>query len=205
MLRELYLEEFLEKTASKEPVPGGGSVAALCGALGSSLGAMVSNLTIGKKNYIEHDEKMKEIAARLEGKRIRFLELIDEDAQSFDEVMGLFKLPKETDEEKALRAEKLEAGFKLAAEVPYQVADLAASLMEDLEYLVKNGNKNAVTDALVATMLSRTATLAALYNVKINLGSIKDEAYTADMKQKVSHLENFVQNREKELLELVTF
>lgn len=204
MLREMYIEEFLEKTASKEPVPGGGSVAALCGALSSSLGEMVSNLTIGKKNYLEHDEKMQEIADKLSKKRIEFLEKIDEDAKSFDDVMAVFKLPKETEEEKSIRAEKLEEGFKLAAEVPLEVAEMAYSIMLEYENLIRYGNKNAVTDALVATMLARTATLSALYNVKINLGSIKDESYVLKLRTRVEELEELAKAKETELLNIVT-
>lgn len=204
MLREMYIEEFLEKTASKEPVPGGGSVAALCGALSSSLGEMVSNLTIGKKNYLEHEEKMQEIADKLSKKRIEFLEKIDEDAKSFDDVMAVFKLPKDTEEEKSIRAAKLEEGFKLASEVPLDVAEMAYSIMLEYENLIRYGNKNAVTDALVATMLARTATLSALYNVKINLGSIKDESYVLKVRTRVEELEKLAKAKETELLNIVT-
>ena len=202
MLKELGLQAFIEQLESNEPVPGGGSVAALSSALSSALAAMVANLTIGKKNYETVSDEMVLVAERMHTHRIEFVDLIDKDANSFDSVMKAFKLPKETDEEKAYRTNQIQEGMKYAASVPLEVAEKTAVLFDDLAFLVKSGNSNAQTDALVAAMMARTAILSALYNVKINLGSIKDEAYVAEMKAKVAVLENTAIQREKEILAL---
>ena len=202
MLKELGLQAFIEQLESNEPVPGGGSVAALSSALSSALAAMVANLTIGKKNYETVSDEMVLVAERMHTHRIEFVDLIDKDANSFDSVMKAFKLPKETDDEKAYRTNQIQEGMKYAASVPLEVAEKTAVLFDDLAFLVKSGNSNAQTDALVAAMMARTAILSALYNVKINLGSIKDEAYVAEMKAKVAVLENTAIQREKEILAL---
>jgi len=162
MLGDMYLKEFLEKTASKEPVPGGGSVAALSSALSASLAAMVANLTIGKKNYEEVSDKMVKIAEELNLRRREFVQLIDKDANSFDSVLQAFKMPKGTDEEKKLRTEAIQDGMKYAAKVPLGVAIDTSKLFEYIEIVVKSGNKNAVTDGLVAAMMARTAIKSAL-------------------------------------------
>lgn len=200
MLKDMYLQDFIKQLESNEPVPGGGSVAALSSALASALAGMVANLTVGKKNYEEVSEKMQEIASQMSAYGTHFVDMIDKDANSFDGVMKAFKLPKESDEEKALRTETIQKEMKYAASVPYQVAEKTAELFEGIEVLVKEGNKNAETDALVAAMMARTAILSALYNVKINLGSIKDEVFVAEMKEKVARLETLAKQRETEIL-----
>ena len=202
MLKDLGLQAFINQLESSEPVPGGGSVAALSSALSSALAAMVANLTVGKKNYEDVSDEMAAIAAKMSVHKQTFVDLIDKDANSFDSVMKAFKLPKDTDDEKAYRNTLIQDGMKYAASVPLEVAEKSADLFDDLAILVKSGNKNAQTDALVAAMMARTAILSALYNVKINLGSIKDEAYVAQMKEKVAKLEKCAVDREKEILSL---
>ncbi len=202
MLKDLGLQAFINQLESSEPVPGGGSVAALSSALSSALAAMVANLTVGKKNYEDVSDEMSAIASKMSVHKQTFVDLIDKDANSFDSVMKAFKLPKDTDEEKAHRNTLIQDGMKYAASVPLEVAEKSADLFDDLAILVKSGNKNAQTDALVAAMMARTAILSALYNVKINLGSIKDEAYVAQMKEKVAKLEKLAVDREKEILSL---
>lgn len=202
MLKELGLQGFIEQLESSEPVPGGGSVAALSSALSSALSAMVANLTVGKKNYESVSDEMAAIAERMHARRLEFVDLIDKDANSFDSVMKAFKLPKETDEEKAFRTAQIQDGMKYAASVPLEVAEKTAVLFDDIALLVKSGNSNAQTDALVSAMMARTAILAALYNVKINLGSIKDEAYVAQMKEQVAKLEQLAIEKEQAILAL---
>ncbi len=202
MLKDLGLQAFINQLESSEPVPGGGSVAALSSALSSALAAMVANLTVGKKNYEDVSDEMSAIASKMSVHKQTFVDLIDKDANSFDSVMKAFKLPKDTDEEKSHRNTLIQDGMKYAASVPLEVAEKSADLFDDLAILVKSGNKNAQTDALVAAMMARTAILSALYNVKINLGSIKDEAYVAQMKEKVAKLEKLAVDREKEILSL---
>lgn len=200
MLKELGLQDFLAKLQSNDPVPGGGSVAALSSALASSLAAMVANLTVGKKNYEAVSDKMAKIAEEMSANNQQFVDFIDKDATSFDSVMQAFKLPKETDEEKAHRTAKIQEGMKYAASVPLEVAEKTCELFDAIEILVKEGNQNAQTDGLVAAMMARTAVLSALYNVKINLGSIKDEAFVSAMREKVQHLEETAIERESAIL-----
>ncbi|PAB59318.1 cyclodeaminase/cyclohydrolase family protein [Anaeromicrobium sediminis] len=200
MLADLNVKEFLNKTASNEPVPGGGSIAALSGGIAAALTEMVANLTVGKKKYVEVEEEMKEIAKKAEEFRTEFVLDIDRDSDAFNEVMDAFKLPKETDEDKAKRREAIQAGSKSASLVPLSVAKKALEIMEIIEVVVVKGNQNAVTDGAVAAMMSRTAVLSALYNVKINLGSIKDEAFVEEVSAQVEEIESKVEEVEKRIL-----
>lgn len=200
MLKEMNIKDFLNQLESSEPVPGGGSVAALSSALASALSGMVANLTVGKKNYEDVSGQMQDIAKAMKASKVSFVDFIDKDANSFDGVMQAFKMPKETDEEKAARTAKIQEGTKYAASVPLEVAEETAKLFDAIEVLVVKGNKNAQTDALVAAMMARTAIKSALYNVKINLGSIKDEAFVAQMSEKVKALDHLADTREQEIL-----
>lgn len=199
----MTVETFVATALSNEPVPGGGSVAALSGALAAALAGMVANLTIGKKKYGDVEEEMTVIAEKMTAISESLTAMIDEDASSFDDVMKAFKMPKESDEEKALRTTAIQTGMKLAAEVPLQTASKSAELFDAIETVVVKGNTNAVTDGAVAAMMARTAILSALYNVKINLGSIKDEEYVAKMSARVSELEYIAMKREKDILDKV--
>ncbi|WP_129600232.1 cyclodeaminase/cyclohydrolase family protein [Anaerophilus nitritogenes] len=200
MLADKNLKEFLDETASNAPVPGGGSIAALSGAVGAALTEMVANLTIGKKKYIDVEEIMKEVAQKSKEYRDDFIKDIDEDADSFHEVMKAFKLPKETDEEKQKRNEAIEENTKKAAQVPLKVAQNAYQMMQVIESVIDQGNKNAITDGAVAAMMARTAVLSALYNVKINLGGINDQAFVEKLSKEVKEIEEKTIQKEKELL-----
>lgn len=202
MLKNLTLTAFVDKLESKDPVPGGGSVAALSASNAAGLAAMVANLTVGKKNYEAVSEKMAQIASEMSVYKESFVDFIDKDANSFNGVMVAMKMPKETDEEKAARSAKIQEETKYAASVPLEVAEKAAELFDNIAVLVQEGNKNAQTDALVAAMMTRTAILSALYNVKINLGSIKDTAFVEMMTEKVTQLEKTAIKREAEILAL---
>lgn len=199
-MKDLKLTEFVEKTASSEPVPGGGSIAAVSGTLGASLAEMVANLTIGKKKYENVENEMIEIAEKAKNIRNTLLDYIEKDSQAFNKVIAAFKLPKETDEEKSARREAIQSRLKKAAEVPFEIAEKSFKIMDLAETVVENGNTNAVTDGLVAAMMSRTAVLAAILNVKINLESIKDEEYVKNMAEKVKQLEEKVVEYEKRIL-----
>lgn len=203
MLVNKNIIDFVATTASNEPVPGGGSIAALSGALAAALAEMVANLTIGKKKYTEVNDQMIEIAKVLESSRNELVDFIDKDASSFDDVMKAFKLPKETDEEKAKRTEAIQEGTKYAASVPLEVAKAALAVMEYSKIVVVKGNTNAVTDGAVSAMMARTAVLSALMNVKINLTSIKDEEFVSNMTKEVEKIEEEAIKKELEILGLV--
>lgn len=205
MLSEMDIKEFLKKTASNDPVPGGGSVAALSSGLASALTAMVANLTKDKEKYKEYKEEMEEIVERLSVRQNEFLQLIDKDANSFDSVIKAYKMPKETEKQKKLRKEAIQDGMKYAAKVPLGIAIDGSKLFEDIELVVKHGNENAVTDGLVSAMMTRTSIKSALLNVKINLDSINDEEFVQEMNAQVEELEDFADRREKEILALSKF
>lgn len=201
MLVELTLKEFLNKVASSDPVPGGGSIAALNSVVTSSLSAMVANLTIGKKNYEAHEELMQHIAELALREKDRFVEDIDRDSEAYNKVFACFKMPKGTDEEKAARSAAIQDATKNAALVPMQVARKAYALMPLIADVARLGNRNAVTDACVAMMSARSAVLGALLNVRINLGSLKDKAFVAELQAEADELELLACAKEKELLD----
>ena len=203
MLAELTVKEFLDKVAGSDPVPGGGSVAALNGAVASALTAMVAGLTIGKKGSDEPEELMKHISRLSIRQQEVFVEYIDRDSEAYDHVFGCFKLPKSTDEEKAARSAAIQEATRFAALVPMQVARNACELMEIIADVARLGNQNAITDACVAMMAARSAVLGALLNVRINLGSLKDITFVDELKREADHLEQLACMREKELLEVV--
>lgn len=201
MLVDLTVKEFLNKVAGSDPVPGGGSIAALNGAIASSLAAMVANLTIGKKGYEPHEELMQYISdAAMQQKEI-FIADIDRDSEAYNSVFACFKMPKGTDEEKAARSAAIQEATKYAALVPMQVARNAYILMPVIMDVARLGNRNAVTDACVAMMSARSAVLGALMNVRINLGSLKDKEFVAQLQTEADELEHLACAKEKELLD----
>ncbi len=199
-MKNMTVQEFAMQTASNEPVPGGGSISALAGSLAAALTEMVAGLTIGKKKYAEVEEEMKSAIEPMHEICEHLLDDIKRDSESFDLYMQALTLPKETEEEKAARQEAMQNGLKAAVAVPLSVAKRAYEIMPYAEVMVTKGNKTAVTDALVATMMARTAVLGALFNVKINLESIKDEAFVAETTKEVEVLEKKAIEHEQKIL-----
>jgi len=199
-LADLSIKEFLAKTASNSPVPGGGSIAALSAAIAASISEMVAHLTIGKKGYEALEEEMQEIAKDAFQYRERLIRYIDKDSDAYNGVMAAFKLPKTTEQERNNREGAIQEALINATLVPLDVARDAFKIIELAGKVVKQGNKNAVTDAAVAVMMARTAALSALYNVKINLASIKDTDFVEEIREEIKHMENEIVNRESELL-----
>ena len=200
MLAYLKVTEYLEKAAAGTAVPGGGSVAALNAALAAGLTEMVANLTIGKKGYEAVEAEMNSIARAASGLRQKLTDAIDRDADAYSEVMAAYRLPKGTVAEKWARDGKIQQAFKQAARVPLEVAREAIQIIDLVDRVVKSGNQNAVTDGVVAAMNARTATLAALYNVKINLGSISDEEFVNQLSLEIRELEEQIKEKEKQIL-----
>ena len=203
MLADLTVKDFLDKVAGNDPVPGGGSIAALGGALASALATMVTRLTIGKKGYEASEEVMQHAQTLTTRFQKEFVALIDKDSEAYDEVFACFKLPKATDEEKAARSAAIQEATKYAALVPLQVARNAYEMMSVIADVARLGNRNAVTDACVAMMSARTAVLGALLNVRINLGSIKDKTFADELQREADVLERLACDREKEVLDVV--
>ena len=203
MLIDQKITDFLEKTASGTPVPGGGSISALSAALGASLAEMVANLTIGKKGYEAVETEMKNIRERLQDLRGKLAMAVDKDSDAYAGVLEAFKLPKNTAEEKEQRAAAIQEAMENAARIPLAVAFDALQVMDLAEKAIRNGNRNAVSDGAVGTMMARTAVLGALFNVKINLASVKDNAFVEDMMREVAKIESRVHEREAEILTYV--
>ena len=202
-LQDLAVKEFIDKVTGNDPVPGGGSVSALNGSLAASLAAMVANLTVGRKKYAEVNDEMEQISARMTEQSAKLLADVDRDAEAYDRVFAAFKLPKETDEEKAVRTEAVQRETKYAAQVPMEVARTAHAMLPLIDTVARKGNSNAVTDACVAMMCARTAVLGALLNVRINLTSITDEAFVKEMSAEAERLERETLAAEQQVLEYV--
>jgi len=192
MMVDKSCREMLDAISSKAPTPGGGSVAALAGAISCSLAAMVCNLTIGKKKYESVEQKMKELLEKAMGIRKRFEELIDEDSKAFDEVMKAFKGG--GDKQKA---------FKKAAEVPMETASLSKDAMRIAYEIAMHGNKNAISDAGSAAYMAYASFKMAVMNVKINLPYIEDEEFKNMAEDKVAKMEEEIEKIFEEVKEIL--
>jgi len=180
--------DFLNELASARSTPGGGSAAALNGAIGVGLLTMVAKLTIGKRGYEEFDEEMVKVKNQLVPMRERFLALVDEDADSFKEVMKAYKLPKMTEEEREERAKAVSEALKIAAETPFKTTKLALEALRTFRPIVKYGNKGSITDAGVGTMNLDTAFRGARLNVLVNLPNIQDEEFVAEKRETLDEM-----------------
>ena len=175
-IAEQTVEAYLRGLASDDPTPGGGAVAALSGATGAALISMVCNLTIGKEAYEDAQERMRWMLEEAETARTELLDLADRDATAFDGVMAAFKMPKETDAEKAVRSKAIQAGYESAARVPLEIAKRAAELMELARETTEIGNAQAASDGACAGQALASAVWCATYNVEINAAALKDAA-----------------------------
>lgn len=207
MLVERTAKDFVYDVASENPTPGGGSVAALVGSLGGALTNMVGNLTIDKKIYenVPQDKKavMEKNFREIELLVEELIDLVDEDSTAFDDVMQAFKLPKETDEDKKKRSEAIQSGYKKALEVPLRCGEKCYEVLKYQDVFAEYGNINAITDVGVGTLLAYSGLEGALFNVTINLKSIKDQDYKEEMEKRVEDLLNGGKELREELLEVV--
>ncbi|MEK7671467.1 MAG: cyclodeaminase/cyclohydrolase family protein [Bacteroidota bacterium] len=177
MATKKSLNGFLDELASSSPAPGGGSVAALAGALGAALTSMVCNLTIGKKKYAGVEEDMKKILKESEELRARFTLLIDQDADAFNKVMEAFSLPKDDESQQALRDAAITAATKEATMVPLEVMKHCIDALALAQNIAANGNKNSVSDAGVSALMLHAACESAALNVRINLNALSDSEF----------------------------
>ena len=174
------MRHFLDKLSSKSPEPGGGSAAALVGAEAAALVGMVCYLTLGKEKYADVQDEIEELRAATEGLRADLQRLLQEDTEAFAEASAAYKLPKDTDEQKKAREEKIQTGLKKATEVPFAIGERSLAVASLSLTAAEKGNKGAVSDAGVAVLFAEAAVQAAALNVRINLVSIKDEPYVKD-------------------------
>ncbi len=174
MANDQTIQAFLDKLASSSPAPGGGSVAALAGALGAALTSMVCNLTIGKKRYASVEARMKTICTASEELRGKFTALVQKDTSAFNKVMEAYGLPKDTDDQKALRAAAVEAATKEATLIPLEVMKHCIDGHALAQEVAALGNENSVSDAGVSALMLHAACESAALNVRINLNGISD-------------------------------
>ena len=178
-LIDLSLVEFNNQVDSKSPAPGGGSVSALASSIGVSLSRMVGHLTVGKKKFRALDEEVQNKFTNIENEFLlikeELISLVDEDTEAFNLIMAGFKLPKETDEEKKFRKQKILEGTIEAIKVPYRVAELSLLVLKNMEYILKYGNKNTLSDIGVSTLMVYTGLEGAILNVKINIPGLVDQ------------------------------
>lgn len=188
MVESMTIQEFLDVLSSKEPVPGGGGASALAGALGNALGQMVANLTIGKKKYALVEDEIKELAERMKGIQGQFSALADQDAKVFAPLAKCYSLPSGTEEEKAYKAEVMEARLLDASLVPMEIMEKAWEMLEIMDILADKGSRMAVSDVGVGVQFIRTALLGAVMNVYINTKSMKNREKAEEMNEKAERL-----------------
>ncbi|MCB2227477.1 MAG: cyclodeaminase/cyclohydrolase family protein [Desulfarculaceae bacterium] len=178
---EMTLNDFIEIAASKSHTPGGGNVSAVVATLGASMVAMVGNLTLSNKKYEEHKDQAQGCVDRVMGLIEKLKELTIKDMEAFDAYMGVFKMPKETDADKAARKEAMEKAAKQATLVPLEICQTCLSIVEEAEELSKYGNLMAISDVGVGAMVAETAMRSCMLSVDINVPSIKDQDFVKDV------------------------
>jgi len=203
MLIDKKVSNFLDELASNSPTPGGGSVAALAGALGAALISMVGNLTIGKKKYEDVEEDIKKIISSSEKLRYELSQLIEEDVKAFNNFMATYKMPKETEDEKKIRTEKIQESLIEAAKVPLKVAYKCLEVLSLSREVAEKGNINVISDAGVAVLLAEAALESAILNVKINLRMIKDEKTREELSSSIKEILLKEKGQKEKVLEIV--
>ena len=183
-LAELKTAEFVDLLASDAPAPGGGSAAALEGALGAALTAMVCGLTVGKKKYAEFQELAESAQAKATDLKARFVDVMDRDTEAFNVVSAAFGMPKETDEEKAARSAAIQKGLEGCTKTPFEMMELAVETLELTASILGKINDSAASDLGVSALSLRAAIQGAWLNVLINIGSLKDTALAEDYRKK---------------------
>jgi glutamate formiminotransferase / formiminotetrahydrofolate cyclodeaminase len=189
MLPELSVAAFLGAVAQTDSVPGGGSVAALAGALGASLGEMVTGVSLSKKELGEFQSQLEELLQKFKTAHLSLLSAIQKDSDSYAGVESALKMPKASDEEKMCRQEQMQRALQAAALAPMEVAEIAAGLLQDFQQLKPVSNPNLKSDLQTGVWMAHAAIRGALANVAINLKSIKDEAFADELKRRVQAVE----------------
>jgi formiminotetrahydrofolate cyclodeaminase len=202
MYIEKPMQHFLDKLSSKSPEPGGGSAAALVGAEAAALVGMVCYLTLGKEKYTDVQEDIERLREMAEAARADLQRLLQEDTEAFAEASAAYKLPKDTDEQKKLRDEKIQSGLKKATEVPFAIGGKSLEVARLSLIAGEKGNKGAVSDAGVAVLFAETSVQAAALNVRINLVSIKDPAYVSDKWKKMQEMMKEVETLKEKVLKI---
>jgi formiminotetrahydrofolate cyclodeaminase len=187
-LTDQTVVQFLDALASSAPAPGGGSAAALSGALGAALVSMVCNLTLGKTKYADVQDDISALVEKSEALRRLLIDLLEADVQVYTGVSGAYQMPRKTPEEKAARTAAIQEALKAAAKVPMQVAEACVQVLDLCTPVAEMGNVNAVSDAGVAALLAEAGLRSAALNVIININAIKDAAFSSVMQDELDML-----------------
>jgi len=187
-LTEKPVKSFLDELASSAPAPGGGSVAALAGALGAALISMVNNLTVGKEKYASVQDDISALLKKSESLRKKLSDLLEEDVTAYTKLSQTMKMPRDTEEQKTARAKAMDRDLKAAADVPLRVAEACVTVMELCRPVAEKGNVNAVSDVGVGILMAEAGLRSAALNVLINLGWIKDTQYVSETRKKLDAL-----------------
>ena len=189
MLKDLQVVEFINEIDKKSATPGGGSVSALASSLGIALTKMVGHLTVGKKKFRALEEEVKneygDILNTFGTYKEELITLIDKDTEAYNLVMAAFKLPKESEEEKAIRSVEIEKATIVATEIPYRIAVLSLEALKELDTILENCNKNTLTDLAVGALLLYAGLEGSLLNVKINIPGLTDQEVIDEYTKKV--------------------
>ena len=199
-LLEKNLREFSNETASESPAPGGGSIAAYSGALGTALSTMVANLSANKRGWDDRWEEFSNWADKGQAFHARLLALVDADTAAFNGIMDAYGLPKSTGEQKSTRDQAIQTATKHAIEIPMQVAEVAHDALEVAEAMADFGNPNSITDAGVGAMCLRTAVLGAILNARVNTADLNDKAYVGTVLSRCEELVSSATSREAAVL-----
>lgn len=201
MFKDFTIHQYLADTASPSPVPGGGSAAALSAALAAALTEMVAALTVASKAFADVAAEMQSLRDQAQVFRDKLVDYIQLDTDAYQRVIAAYQLPKGNEEEKSRRGEAIQAALRQAARVPLEVARISVEILTMAEQVVTRGNPSAVTDGTVAVLLARTAGLAALYNVRINLASITDRRHVLEVAAEIRRLAALLVEKEDEILQ----
>lgn len=188
-MKDMTVTQLCDLTASNSPAPGGGSISAMAAAYAGALVCMVAKLTLGKKGYEDVQDEMAEMDQEADAMRQVLLADIQKDSESFNGFMVALALPKDTEEQKAVRTQAMQDALKGACAVPYEVAGKALRMLQLAVDAVTKGNLNTASDGMVGVLMGRAGVIGALNNVRINLRGVKDEAFKQDMMSKCDVLE----------------
>jgi len=203
MIKDMPIQEFLDGLASKSSTPGGGGAAAVSGAMGAALISMVANFTIGKKGCEDVEDQAKEILVKSEDLRAKLTDAIRDDVDIFNRVMASYGMPKDSDEEKAVRSAEIQAALKAATDVPLECARLCREVVNLSQPIADIGNNNVISDAGVAVLGGYAGLRSAALNVYINIGGIKDEEFVSSRRKQLEESLDGMDTLKEEIYELV--
>jgi glutamate formiminotransferase/formiminotetrahydrofolate cyclodeaminase len=180
--------ELIDEVSRDTPAPGGGSIAAVAGALGAALASMVANLSIGKGEFVERYGELCDLAERAQQAKDELVRAVDADTEAFNEVIAGLRMPKDTAEQAAVRAEAIQAGYKAAAEVPLRTAKLCREVLDLCQAAAGIGNQAVMSDAGVGALMAQAGVQGAIHNVRINLPHTRDQAFIDRMQSELGEL-----------------